>query len=214
MPFHPNGNGQEKRLYELLKVVLWKLSSEKPRECIHLHHLPNNTEALQHLRPPITIKSFCSFLGMVSFYQCFITVASENTGSLSDHLKKFQHELLQYTEDLLSQFDQLKTTLASRSVLQLLNPMLPFFLRTDASNFRLRAMLMYYHDEIPHPITNASWKQLDFGQKYVTIKREALTIFFCITKFDFYSRAKRLFLRQTISFLCINRNQSVHMTDW
>lgn len=152
----------------------------------HLRPMQDKTEALKEIKPPTTKKSLRSFLGMVSFYRCFIPMASKLTGPLSDFLRKSQREPLQWSEDLLMRFEHLKDALSSKPVLRLPNPVMPFVLRTDASNLGLGAVLLQYYDGTPHPVAYASRKLLDRERKYATIEKEALAIVFGISKFDFY----------------------------
>ncbi|XP_050703676.1 uncharacterized protein LOC126989161, partial [Eriocheir sinensis] len=163
-------------------------------DVVHLRPMRDKTEALKQISPPTTKKSLRSFLGMASFYRCFIPMAAELTGPLSDLPRKPQREPLPWTEDLLSRFEQLKDALPSQPVLRLPNPALPFVLRTDASNFGLGAVLLQYYKDTPHPVWYASRKLLDRERRYAPIEREALAILFGISKFDFYLRGKEFIL--------------------
>ncbi|XP_050708029.1 uncharacterized protein LOC126993204 [Eriocheir sinensis] len=163
-------------------------------DVVHLRPMRDKTEALKQISPPTTKKSLRSFLGMASFYRCFIPMAAELTGPLSDLPRKPQREPLPWTEDLLSRFEQLKDALPSQPVLRLPNPALPFVLRTDASNFGLGAVLLHYYKDTPHPVWYASRKLLDRERRYFPIEREALAILFGISKFDFYLRGKEFIL--------------------
>ncbi|KAK3890012.1 hypothetical protein Pcinc_006009 [Petrolisthes cinctipes] len=161
---------------------------------MHLYPLQDKTEALKQIGLPTTKKSLRSFLGMVSFYRCFIPMASDFTGPLSDLLKKGQPEPLQWTKDRLSRFNHLKEALSSPPVLKLPDPSLPFVLRCDASNFGLGAVLLQYIDGSPHPVAFTSRKLLDRERRYATTEKEALAIIFGVKKFDFYLRGKEFLL--------------------
>ncbi|XP_050706587.1 uncharacterized protein LOC126991970 [Eriocheir sinensis] len=51
-------------------------------DVVHLRPMRDKTEALKQISPPTTKKSLRSFLGMASFYRCFIPMAAELAGPL------------------------------------------------------------------------------------------------------------------------------------
>ena len=61
-----------------------------------------------------------------------------------------------------------------------------FVLRTDASVSGVGAVLLQYHDNVPHPIAYASRKLLDRETRYSTIERELLAVLWAIQRFKYY----------------------------
>ena len=61
-----------------------------------------------------------------------------------------------------------------------------FVLRTDASGTGVGAVLLQYHDNVPHPVAYASRKLLDRETRYSTIERELLAVVWAIQRFKYY----------------------------
>ena len=61
-----------------------------------------------------------------------------------------------------------------------------FFVRTDASNKGIGAVLLQDHDGIMFPVAFASRKLLLREQNYSTIERECLAIVWTLQKFELY----------------------------
>ena len=155
---------------------------------------PDKVEAMCRVSPPRTKKLLRSFLGMVSFYKCFIPQAADLTAPLSDLLKKTVREPLLWTDELLACFNHLKSILSSSPVLRLPDTNLTFVLRTDASNKGVGAVLLQYHAGYPHPVAYASRKLLPRESRYSTIERECLAMIFGILRFDYYLRGREFIL--------------------
>lgn len=155
---------------------------------------PDKVEAICRISPPKTKKILRSFLGMVSFYKAFIPQAADLTAPLSDLLRKTVREPLLWTKDMLERFNQLKKILGATPVLRLPDASSPFVLRTDASSRGLGAVLLQYHQGLPHPVAYASQKLLPRQTKYSTIERECLAVISGIQKFDYYLRGREFIL--------------------
>ena len=84
--------------------------------------------------------------------------------------------------------------LDSPPVLRLPNIDQPFVVRTDASLVGLGAVLLQYHNEVPHPVAYASKKLLERQINYSTVERELLAVIFAINKFKFYLLGHRFVL--------------------
>ncbi|XP_068241429.1 uncharacterized protein [Palaemon carinicauda] len=70
----------------------------------------------------------------------------------------------------------------------------PFVLRTDASSVGLGAVLLQYDEETAYPVAYASRKLLPREQRYSTIERECLAIFWAVRKFHYYLYGKEFFI--------------------
>ena len=78
--------------------------------------------------------------------------------------------------------------------LELPDPSHPFVLRTDASSHGLRAVLLQYYEDQPHPVVYASRKLQDRERRYSTIERECLALVYGIQRFDYYLRGKEFII--------------------
>ena len=83
-------------------------------------------------------------------------------------------------------FQTLKSSLAKPPILQLPDPEKTYYLRTDASDSGLGAILMQRFDGLLHPLAYASRKLNKAEQNYSTIERECLAIIWAVSKFDLY----------------------------
>ncbi|KAK3887598.1 hypothetical protein Pcinc_008302 [Petrolisthes cinctipes] len=146
------------------------------------------------MTPPLTKKVLRSFLGMISFYKSFIPQAAEDTGPLSDLLRKDVREPIPWDQHHRDCLEHLKRALSTEPVLRILDLQLPFVLRTDASSYGLGVVLMQYHDGCPHPIAYAIRKLQDREKRYSTVERECLAVVYGITKFNYYLRGKEFIL--------------------
>ena len=71
-------------------------------------------------------------------------------------------------------------------VLKLPNITKKFVLRTDASRTGVGAVLLQYHDNVPHPVAYASRKLLDRETRYSTMERELFAVVWAIQRFKYY----------------------------
>lgn len=91
---------------------------------------------------PVTKKFLRSFPGMIFFYRIFIPHVTSFTSLLTDFLRKRVHEPLKWANDLTAKFHQLKAAMASEPILKIPDVNVPFFLRTDTSNFGIGAVML------------------------------------------------------------------------
>lgn len=142
----------------------------------------DNVKAILEYQIPMTLFVLRSFLGLASFYRCFVkgfaSIAKPLTELLkgdngkigTNHSKKIAIEL---NTEKLKAFDKLKQILSSEDVL-LTYPDFskPFDLRTDASSSGLGAVL----SQAGRPITMISRTLRDREKNFATNKRELLPI--------------------------------------
>ena len=151
-------------------------------------------KAISELPTPQTKKLLRSFIGLVSFYRRFIPHASTYMVPLTEMLKKEVPEPLTWSSEALQAFQTTKDALIGDKVLKLPSIDKEFILRTDASGTGIGAVLLQYHDDVPHPVAYASRKLMDRETRYSTIERECLAIVWGIQKFKFYLLGKMFYL--------------------
>ena len=137
---------------------------------------------------PETKRKLQSFLGLCNYYRNYVCNYAELTFHLYDLVKKKSPNKLQWTEQLVEHFDELKLALSSDIKLFHINPSLPFILQTDASSSALGAILGQRLE--PNgpvlPIQCISKKLNDTQMRYSTLEREAFAIIWAVEKFSFY----------------------------
>ena len=142
--------------------------------------------AITKISLPETKKTLRSFLGLTSFYRKFIPNAATITASLTTKLKKGSPEHLTWSEESIRDFNLLVRSLSASPVLKLPDVNKRFVLRSDASSVGIGAVLLQYHDDVPHPVAYASRQLLDRETRYSTIEREFLAVVWSIHRFRYY----------------------------
>ena len=123
---------------------------------------------------PETKMSLRSFLGLTSFCRKFIPNASTITASLTDKLKKGSPKLLIWSAQSRQNFDSIICSLSDSPAVKLPYVTKKFVLCTDASGTGVGAVLLQYHNNVPHPVAHASRKLLERETRYSTIERQLL----------------------------------------
>ena len=149
---------------------------------------PDKVTAVQDYARPQTVKHLCSFLGLASYYRCFIPHFSQVTAPLYALTKK--DALFKWTSTCQDTFKQLKQILTQGPVLTFPDFSKLFVLETDASGISLgavlSAVLSRVHDDICKPICYAS-RTLQLHQKnYGVSELEALAVVWAVKHFRVY----------------------------
>ncbi|XP_037924372.1 uncharacterized protein K02A2.6-like [Hermetia illucens] len=149
--------------------------------------------AIKNAAIPTNKKELRSFLGLVNFYEKFIPNLHGACSEL--HALTGTKSQWRWSIKEQKQFDNVKHMIASARHLTPYDHTKPLYLATDASDVGLGAVL-YHQDEANNelPIAYASRKLNEAEQKYATIDKEALAIFFAVKKFDPYLRGTKFTL--------------------
>ena len=153
--------------------------------------LESKVQAIAALPVPENVTQLRSFLGSTGYYQQFIRGYADIAAPLFDLLKskKAKSDRLHWTHLATQAFQELRKTLVQKPILQLIDPALPFTVRTDASNVGLGAVLMQPHKQDPRklaPVMYASRRLKAAENNYSTVEKEALSIYWAFHKFEAY----------------------------
>ncbi|XP_013745801.1 uncharacterized protein LOC106448465 [Brassica napus] len=141
-------------------------------------------EVMMTLQPPNSVKEIMSFLGHVGFYRRFIKDFSKIARPLTRLLCK--ETKFEFDSDCLDTFHMIKGALVSAPIVQPPYWEHPFEIMTDASDFKVGAVLGQQKDKKLHVIYYAS-RTLDEAQcRYATTEKELLAIVFAFEKFRSY----------------------------
>ena len=157
---------------------------------------PSLLKRIQNCEAPTTKKEVRSFIGLTSYYRKFVPNFSHIALPLTELTKKGQPEKVNWGEAQEKAYRTLKQVLSSPPVLHLPDFSITFFVRTDASNKGIGAVLLQDHDGTMFPVAFASRKLLPREQNYSTIERECLAIVWTLQKFELYLSG-RFFVIQT-----------------
>lgn len=153
---------------------------------------PNKIEAIKSWPIPKTEKEIKSFLGTLGYYRKFIKDFSLLTKPLTQCLRKDQK--IVHNQTFLESFEKCKQILTSTSVLQYPDFTKPFNLTTDASNYAIGAVLSQGPIGKDRPIAFASRTLNKCEEKYATIEKELLAIYWATKYFRPYLFGKKFTL--------------------
>lgn len=135
---------------------------------------PDKIAAIQKFPIPTTEKQIKSFLGLLGYYRKFIKNFATITKPMTACLRKDSKIILD--ENYKNCFEQCKTLLCSKPILQYPDFNEPFILTTDASNIAIGAVLSQGTIGKDLPICYASRTLNKSEQNYSTIEKELLAI--------------------------------------
>lgn len=185
---------------------------------------PEKVKAILNYETPSTLFNVRSFLGLASYYRCFIKDFASIAKPLTDILKGENGKIsasqskrvkINFNEEQMQTFRKLKEILASEEVM-LLYPDFkkPFDLTTDASSLGLGAVL----SQGGRPITMISRTLKDKEQNYATNERELLAIVWALQKlrnFLYGVRYLNIYTdHQPLTFSVSDRNPNAKIKRW
>lgn len=157
--------------------------------------LEEKIKAIQLMPLPVNKKQLRSFIGTVGYYRKFVQNFASIAAPLNDLLKKHSSNKLQWSDDKIQSFNKLKVSLVSKPILCLPDDSKIFYLRSDASDLGLGAVLLQDVNGVKMPIAYASRKLLDRERNYATIEKECLSIVWAIHKFKIYLHGKEFIIQ-------------------
>lgn len=185
-------------VFKKLKFIGFHLNKDKcffaKPEVKYLGHIltqggikidPEKSSAILNRPIPKNVKQLMSFLQTCSWFRRFIPDFAKISKPLSNLTKKLA--VWKWSEEENKSFEKLKRLLSSPPILQQVKENQPFFLRTDASNYAIGAVLLQGEKEDEqHPIEYASRLLLPAERNYSTTEREALAVVWAVQKFRGY----------------------------
>ena len=191
----------EEHLTHLLAVIMrveeagLKLKPTKchfaHREVEYLGHLitpeglkPNEklVEAIKLFLPPTDVSGVRRFLGLASYYRCFIDGFSKIAEPIRELTRK--NSVFYWTEACKEAMTRLKYALTTAPVLAYPSLDKPFTVETDASISGLGAVLMQVQDDSKlHPVAYASRSLNAAERNYSITELETLAVVWALTRF-------------------------------
>lgn len=185
---------------------------------------PDKVNAIRNYEQPKTLFNVRSFLGLASYYRCFIRDFASIAKPLTDILKGENGKVsahqskkikVNFNESQVQAFEKLREILSSEDVM-LLYPDFkkPFDLTTDASSLGLGAVL----SQGGRPITMISRTLKDRELNYATNERELLAIVWALQKLrNYLYGVKNLNIytdHQPLTFAVSDRNSNAKIKRW
>ena len=135
---------------------------------------------------PQTKKQVRSFLGTVGFYRKFIPNFSQRASVLTDLTKKGLPTKVKWEQIHQRSFDDLRSVLTQTPVLRSPDFQKTFFLRTDACDTGVGAVLEQEFEDGRHPILYLSKKLGQAEKNYAVIEKECYAIVWAIESLRVY----------------------------
>ena len=182
-----------------------------------LHPVDEKIESVCKMPLPQTKKQLRSFMGTVNFYKRFIENFSGISASITDLLKKHSSNNLKWSDEQIKCFEVLKEKLISKPILILPDFSKMFYLRTDASNNAIGAVLLQDCEGIKKPISYAGKKLLPREQNFATVEKECYAIVWGVNKFREYLLGKEFVLQtdhQPLVYLRKFKNLNGRLMRW
>ncbi|GBG68042.1 hypothetical protein CBR_g1163 [Chara braunii] len=154
---------------------------------------PRKVAAVQDAPAPVTLTQVWAFLGLASYYRCFIKGFAGIAKPLTNLLKK--EELLIWTPECEAAFQGLKEALTSAPVLARPDPTRPFALYTDWQPQAISAVLTQHGKDGREHIIEYASKTLSQAQaNYEACKGECLAVVWGIQHFRPYLYGQKFVL--------------------
>lgn len=163
---------------------------------------PEKISAITEVSVPQNKAELQAFLGMISHIIKFLPNATDLLHPLYDLLKK--DASFPMSEECILAFKNVKRCVGISNFLVHFNPKLVVKLRCDASPYGVGGVLLHEIGGKDCPIAYTSRTLNDAEKKYSQIDREALSIVFCVRKFDKYLYGRHFVLEtdnQALSFI-------------
>lgn len=143
--------------------------------------------AIREFPLPKTKKDVMSFIGLVNYYQQYISEFSEMASPLTDALKKSEPNEIVWDSKKLKAFEALRCALMSGPVLASPDYARPFLVQCDASEKGLGLVLSQENGSgEEHPILYASRKLTLREQAYSTIEKECACLVWAVERLNCY----------------------------
>jgi transposase InsO family protein len=145
---------------------------------------------------PVYAKQLKSFLGLANYFRPHVrnhaTIAHPLHGMLSNYNRA---TVLKWTPDLEASFRELQRLISECPTMYFVDPDIPLYLHTDASDYGMGGYLFQIVDEVERPIAFVSRSFSESQLRWSTIQKEAYGIFRSCKEFDALIRDMKFILR-------------------
>jgi hypothetical protein len=146
---------------------------------------PKKVNAILNFPTPTNTKEVQRFMGIYNFVRVFVPQVSTTANPL--HALQSPKNKFIWTPQCEKAFQQMKLDIVEYTKLYLPDRRKPFYIRTDASDVGIGAVLMQYDlDNVLHPVSYVSRSLSKAEKNYSTCHKECLGVIYALHKFRPY----------------------------
>ena len=182
-----------------------------------LQTIDNKVKKLLDSKRPIDKTTLRSFLGLSGFYRKFVNNYAGLALPLTDLLKNRSPNVLPWSEIHQQSFEALKQALCKAPVLRLPDFEKLFYVRTDASEHSIAAVLLQEHSEMLFPVLYISRKLQGAERSYSVSEKEGLAVIWALDKLRVYLYGKEFVVQtdhSSLTFLDSAKLTNARLMRW
>jgi transposase InsO family protein len=145
---------------------------------------------------PEYMKQLKSFLGLVNYFSPHIRDKSNLAHPLNQMLVNYHRSTsLKWTDETKAAFFALQKLVEDCPLMHFVDPDIPLYLHTDASDYGIGGYLFQIIDGVERPNAFISQSLHDNQLRWNTIQKEAYSIYYCCKELDYLLRDRQFVLR-------------------
>jgi transposase InsO family protein len=145
---------------------------------------------------PEYMKQLKSFLGLVNYFSPHIRDKSNLAHPLNQMLADYHRStVLKWTDETKETFFALQKLVCDCPLMHFVDPDVPLYLHTDASDYGIGGYLFQIVDGVERPCAFISQSLHDNQLRWNTLQKEAYSIFYCCKELDYLLRDRQFVLR-------------------
>ena len=177
--------------------------------------VPDKTEAIKAMHPPVNPKQVCAFLKLVGHYRKFI----KNFAKIAKPLTMLtcMDVKFKWKETHHCTFMKLKDAIIKAPILRYPDTTKPYIMYMDTSNDACRAQLSQMHEEAEFPVAFLSHTFTDTQRRWSTPEQEAYSIYFTVKKWNYYLQGADITVRndhKPLAQFLNGKNKNTKINRW
>ena len=145
---------------------------------------------------PVYCKQLKSFLDLANYFRQHVRNHSEVARPLHDMLADYDRgRTLKWTPETVAAFYELQRLISDFPTMHFVDPDIPLYLHTDASDYGIGGYLFQVVDTVERPVAFVSQSFTESKLRWATIQKEAYGIFRCCKLLDPLIRDRQFILR-------------------
>ena len=177
----------------------------------------DNTKKIINIEVPNNKKQVKSIMGLITYYSKFLPHLSTLMKPITRLVEKASPKQVIWTDECQQALSAVKSAISAQPSLKLPNLNFPFYVQTDASGTGLGGVLLQHDGSCWRPCAFVSRKLTPCEQRYATIERECLAIYWTVHRLARYLLGRHFVLQtdhRPLQFLLQGRPQNARLFRW